>query len=328
MLDLDYCAESILSQAHGLDSSYSAYPDFNKALDTFSRSFRFYRANRYITQGMHLNLITHYCKSNGLAYQAISDILKIPNQGNLASQSILMNCKCTSQDSPILQLNNYGYTKPLQLLSSDQCNLVLKQLPCLSGSVLLNSGKYKDITSVDLGKLDQDVVLVNIPIRNLLRNAVATDIILDKISNPLLLDSWTRYRMKLVSGRLSISFRNSYQKDEAAQSWHFDLDGIGFLKQFIYLNDVTTSNGAHCYIPCTHLPGAKSDYLLRRGYSRITDDEMARYQSQTPHSITGKAGTGFWGSTLCWHKGGAVHDGYRVIMILEYSVSKFQLNVK
>ena len=137
------------------------------------------------------------------------------------------------------------------------------------------------------------------------------------------------YEATIVSGRLCYSLPSiDSVRDEAAQAWHFDLDGIGFIKQFIYLTPVDSSNGPHCYVPGTHLPGVKSDILLSHKYERISDDMMSLYQPQLHREVLGDAGTGFLGSTLCWHKGQSVMQGMRAMIIMEYSVSNFQLDVR
>ncbi len=51
---------------------------------------------------------------------------------------------------------------------------------------------------------------------------------------------------------------------ESAQLYHFDLDRIKWLKFFIYLTDVNSHNGPHCYVKGTHRPGAKPKDLLKR----------------------------------------------------------------
>ena len=116
--------------------------------------------------------------------------------------------------------------------------------------------------------------------------------------------------------------------DDAAQLYHFDLDRIKWLKIFVYINDVNEEQGPHYYIEGSHLTGAKPQYLLDRGYVRISDDEILKnYPKNKVKNITGKAGAVFAGDTKCWHKGTPVIKGKRMVLQLEYTANLFGGNV-
>lgn len=117
-------------------------------------------------------------------------------------------------------------------------------------------------------------------------------------------------------------------KEDAAQEYHFDLDRPKWLKIFIYLTDVNTDNGPHCYISKTHKVGSKPQQILNRGYVRISDQELEKYYSKNNFKeITGPAGTIVFGDTSCWHKGKPLTKGDRLILQLEYTSSLFGLNL-
>lgn len=110
----------------------------------------------------------------------------------------------------------------------------------------------------------------------------------------------------------------------AAQLYHFDLDRIKWLKIFIYINDVDENNGPHYYVRMSHISGNKPQELLDRGYERISDEEIERnYPKDDIIQLTGKAGSVIAGDTKCWHKGGFVRDGYRLVLQFEYTASLF-----
>lgn len=61
----------------------------------------------------------------------------------------------------------------------------------------------------------------------------------------------------------------------AAQLFHFDMDRPKWLKIFIYLTDVTSRNGPHTFVEGTHVNCGIPLALRRKGYARITDQEVA-----------------------------------------------------
>ena len=113
---------------------------------------------------------------------------------------------------------------------------------------------------------------------------------------------------------------------EAAQMYHYDLDTLKWIKVFLYLSDVTEESGPHCALPATHLPDSKHPTLLSRLYSRLSDNDIASYQRETPLSFTGPAGTIILGDTKAYHKGMPTLTGERILIQLFYSCSNFSLS--
>lgn len=114
---------------------------------------------------------------------------------------------------------------------------------------------------------------------------------------------------------------------EAAQLYHFDMDRVKWLKIFIYLNEVTLDNGPHSYIRGSHKVGAKPSHILKRGYVRIEDKELASFYKQEDFvTLTGKKGEIFAGDTKCWHKGNPLKKGDRLVLEFQYTSSLFGAN--
>lgn len=123
------------------------------------------------------------------------------------------------------------------------------------------------------------------------------------------------------------SFLNKKDSKEAAQFFHFDLERPKWLKIFIYLTDVDESKAPHTYIEGSHKTDSKPRQLLKKGYVRLDDSEVNEfYKEESVKKITGKKGTVFIGDTKCWHKGGNLRDGKRIILQLEFSSSLFGVN--
>jgi hypothetical protein len=106
----------------------------------------------------------------------------------------------------------------------------------------------------------------------------------------------------------------------AAQHFHFDLDGIKFLKFFFHLTDVGSKSGPHCYVRGSHR--RKPRALLRDG--RISDEEILQhYSADQIVEITGDRGTIFAADTRGFHKGKAIQSGERLMAQLEFATSLF-----
>lgn len=112
--------------------------------------------------------------------------------------------------------------------------------------------------------------------------------------------------------------------DEAAQLYHFDMDRLKWIKFFVYLTDVTTDTGPHCYVAKSHRPNGQKNDLLKRGYARLSDNDIAEhYPSKDVVEITGKRGTILSVDTRGFHKGKLPTIGHRLALELEFSISMF-----
>jgi hypothetical protein len=107
---------------------------------------------------------------------------------------------------------------------------------------------------------------------------------------------------------------------EAAQLYHFDMDRFKFIKFFIYLTDVDSSNGPHCYVRGSHkfMP----DQIWKDG--RIQDAEINKnFSKEDIIEITGKKGSIIAVDTRGLHKGKVLESGERLILQVEYTNSLF-----
>lgn len=143
--------------------------------------------------------------------------------------------------------------------------------------------------------------------------------------DPLITSIASEYLETPVSAIDSVlwySFPSESASSELAQLFHYDLDTIRWLKVFYYLSDVTEDSGPHSYVEGTHKAGAKTQALLDRGYSRISDRDMQENQEGVVRTVTGPAGTVILGDTRAFHKGHRVKTGYRLIFSPIYAASK------
>ena len=116
-----------------------------------------------------------------------------------------------------------------------------------------------------------------------------------------------------------------HMESAAAQRFHFDLDRSRFVKAFVYLTDVGSENGPHCYVrgSHTHVPadiqhdGRFDDALVARAFG---EDAIT--------TIEGPAGTVFFADTRGIHKGLPCRSGHRLIFQLEFACSLFGAPLK
>ncbi len=113
---------------------------------------------------------------------------------------------------------------------------------------------------------------------------------------------------------------------DAAQMFHFDFDPPPkWLLVFVYLTDVGADNGPHVYVRGSHKaghPAAKE--LLKRGYVRISDEEMAQsFGVENVVEIHGARGTVLAVDTRGFHKGKMLNHGHRLMAQLTFSYPVF-----
>lgn len=111
---------------------------------------------------------------------------------------------------------------------------------------------------------------------------------------------------------------------EAAQFYHFDLDRLKWLKVFVYLTDVGPQDGPHSFIQGSHVPGGIPEHFLKRGYARLSDEEVrAHYGSSAEVTFAAPRGTIIVEDTRGLHKGNPVAGHSRLILQLQFSNSLF-----
>lgn len=112
--------------------------------------------------------------------------------------------------------------------------------------------------------------------------------------------------------------------EDAAQYYHFDMDRPKWLKFFIYLTDVDTDTGPHTFIAGSQQTGGIPDSMLRKGYSRLTDEEVeGHYGNERVIEFVAPRGTIIAEDTRGLHKGKHVAKGDRLILQIQFSNTLF-----
>jgi hypothetical protein len=102
----------------------------------------------------------------------------------------------------------------------------------------------------------------------------------------------------------------------AAQLFHFDYDWPAFVKLFFYLTDVGPDDGPFVYVYGTH------EHKREWREGRIDDAYIQRTYGAQVQPMTGRAGDLIVADTAGYHKGERVVVGPRLMLQLEFSVSR------
>ena len=110
----------------------------------------------------------------------------------------------------------------------------------------------------------------------------------------------------------------TFTKEFAANIYHYDNDGPGFLKYFIYITDVEADTGAHRFIKGTHHPVKPDAFKMSKRYDE--DTLLNHFGVDKEIMFTAPAGTIIAEDTAGFHRGGTVSRDYRLLMQLQYGL--------
>jgi hypothetical protein len=111
---------------------------------------------------------------------------------------------------------------------------------------------------------------------------------------------------------------------DAAQFYHFDMDRPKWLKFFIYITDVESTNGPHTFVAGSHKSGGIPSSMLKKGYARLKDDEVeSAFDKKNIIEFAAPRGTIIAEDTRGLHKGKHVEQGDRLILQIQFSNSLF-----
>ncbi len=249
----------------------------------FYRGWKTFKKTGQTPEKANKAMIRLYCRTNGAFNEKIQKII-------------------SKENPPLLPIKNTSIVSQLE----EEGYAMLQPLPHDLTTKLFEFGKQKD-------SFTNEELLANPLIEELSHSEYFMDI------------ARGYFKSEPIFDRAYMWWLHPTKKPDSqkAQFYHFDLDRIKWLEFFIYLNDVTELNAPHHYIKGTHKVGIKDPKLLKRGYTRIPDEDLDLTDLKV---ITGKAGTVFVGDTKCWHKGGLVKKGKRLILEFQFTSSKFGAN--
>jgi hypothetical protein len=265
-------------------------------------------------------LISLYCSTNGKFNEDFQKKIEVDNPPIKAADK-LEGATGTIDQSAFKAINNElnenGYAKFDNKIPAPVCdklyNYALKaqaKIPPKYDSKII----YDPLNPVaEIYRFDMNDLVNNEDVQALMMDPVLINIARNYLQSEPIFDFPAMWWSTAFSKEAS---------SEAAQLYHFDMDRVKWLKVFIYLNDVTMDNGPHSYIRGSHKVGAKPAQILKRGYVRIEDKELAPfYKKEDFITLTGDRGEIFAGDTKCWHKGNPLKKGDRLVLEFQYTSS-------
>ncbi|MBE8985965.1 phytanoyl-CoA dioxygenase family protein [Nostoc sp. LEGE 12450] len=309
-------------------AEYSDDATFSKAIEIFLEGYHSFVETQFTPHEAYLNLRWLYCITNGYFNDLISDGI---NQFNCPYQldyksGVLGELDDVKISQIIQKINKDGFYVFEQKLSLDICER-LNYLALVTLSQPYPSISYDQKNIYDRRKLvapiykfDELDIVNNHDIQSLV------------VDTSILALAQSYLGCKPIQDSVVMWWSTNFEKEansKAAQLYHFDMDRIKFIKFFIYLSEVTTQNGPHCYVRGSHQ--SKPLELLQD--RRFLDSEIEQhYSKQDIVEIIGSAGTIIAADTRGFHKGKHLQSGERLVLQIEYANSLFgapynQLNI-
>ncbi|WP_339378367.1 phytanoyl-CoA dioxygenase family protein [Calothrix sp. NIES-2100] len=302
-----------------IDVFNRGYEHFIKNSQTPPQSYQAMRLLYFLTDGAFNNF-----------WMSLYSLFYLPYDLNTAKE-FLMPSSQSQAESIAKEIQEQGYYVFEDKVSSEICDRLLDfaySMPCNINIHNPSQPEYaiyqKEQPKAPTYHIDETKLIEN-------------PIIQDFISDRFLLEVAQSYCGSCVTNRntsmwWSTSILNGEASSRDAQLYHWDGDPIKFLNFFIYLTDVDTNNGPHCFVKGSHL--TKPISLLRDG--RFLDEEIEQYYEQDKIiEITGSRGTIIAADTRGFHKGKALKSGHRLIFQVTMATCLFgapynsiELNIK
>jgi hypothetical protein len=264
-----------------------------------------------------------YCMTNGTFNEFWVSFYSLffPKYLLLDQKGALRFSQSKEINNIVQEIRENGYHIFAQNLNSDICdrlvsfaeNTLCKLFPYYPE---ISSEKYirydrsqpKSVTY----RVDEQALAENPDIQNLIADLSIVSVVQEYLN--------CRVTLRDANMWWSTAFLGGVADSSSAQLYHWDGDAIKFINVFIYLTEVTSKNGPHCFIRYSHK--SKPEKLLRDG--RFSDKEIEGfYGKENIDELTGKKGTIIAADTRAFHKGKALESGERLILMLTFSVDLF-----
>ncbi len=117
------------------------------------------------------------------------------------------------------------------------------------------------------------------------------------------------------------SFPVKNVQKESAKNWHWDCDGIKWIKVFVYINNVDVTNGPHAFVEKSHM-----NWKVNDKSTRVTEDQiLSAYGQKAIKSFTAVRGTVIFEDTRGFHRGTPLLAGHRLVLQLQFNMDTFSL---
>jgi hypothetical protein len=297
-------------------------------LVTFPAGVIRYALTGFTPPSAHMAMINFFCASGGRSNDVINRIIswmdtKVDFQSRFG---VLGNLDQARLKEIVGSLNESGYFVFPNAISQEMCDR-LTRFALDTDANLRRMDHEPALTAPRLMRVDPEHpkgVRYDYPVDVLVDNSDVQSLLADH-SILLLAQAYLGACPKLDC--LSMWWHTAFQSrpdEEAAQLFHFDLDRPKWLKVFIYLTDVGPADGPHTFVAGSHRPGGIPLHLLKKGYARLTDQEvLEHYGKERIVEFCARRGTIVVEDTRGLHKGKPVTGSARLLLQLQLSNSLF-----
>jgi len=283
-----------------------------------------YALSRKTPAFAYQSMVNLFCITRGRANDFLSLLISLTKHSydfGGSADGVLGSMSGKDKIEVVSDLREQGYHVFEKRLPEELCDRLLEfavSNPCISRPMVgENSGKSirgryprKEPEAVRYDFATQDL-LDNMDVQRLLADMSFASVAQTYLGTSPVID--------VVSMWWHTAYSELPDKD-AAQFYHFDMDRPKWLKFFIYLTDVTTDSGPHTFIAGSHRTGGIPNSLLKKGYARLTDDEVeGHYGRDRVVEYEAPRGTIIAEDTRGLHKGKNVKRGDRLVLQIQYS---------
>ena len=245
-------------------------------------------------------------------------MLEIPNTGLLGKYSP------AELDRAASKLKSDGYVVFESVISPEMCQRILEESEKIPGKTRMMDNGNGVIEEKFFNRKSPTSVRFDYSGSNLISNKTLQRIVFDES----ILSFAQRYLgVAPILDLVAMWWHTTYAKSpdkEAAQWFHFDMDHLKWIKFFFYITDVDENTGPHTFVARSHKSLGIPFKLRRRGYVRLTDEEVAAsYTAELFKEFIGKRGTLIVEDTRGLHKGKHCISGDRLLFQLEFTASTF-----
>lgn len=290
--------------------------------------FAVYLVSKKTPAYAHFGMIGLFCLTQGSSNDALSRVigfLKRPYRLTKAD-GVLGDMAASEHREPIVaQLRSQGYYVFRECVPEELCNRLLQY-------AVSHRCNTRQMDGAAAGSLVETIyprgapqaVRYDFQTQDLLGNQDVQKLLAD-LSLVSLAQSYLGARP--TADVLTMWWHTDYSKipdSKAAQYFHFDMDRPKWLKYFIYLTDVGTANGPHSFVAGSHRTRGIPPHLLRKGYARLQDEEVAQvFDDRDVIEFAAPRGTIIAEDTRGLHKGKHVEAGDRLVLQIQFSNSLF-----
>jgi hypothetical protein len=307
----------------------TASPGFQEQLSNAARTLL--GAAAYVKNGRTPNfayqsMLQLFCATGGTSNDTMSSLLSLMHRpySLLDAHGVLGDFSGDDVETIGSDIRERGYHVFEQRLPESLCDELLSYAitsPCVRR--VTDGGERHDLKVESFPRANPDGVRYDFSEQDLINNPLIQRLMADR---SFIAVAQNYLQSQPIVDVVAMWWHVASQRPDkqAAQYWHFDMDRIKWLKFFVYLTDVGPENGPHCFVKGTHRSGGIPSSLLQKGYTRLTDEEVASsYTADKFIEFTAPRGTVIAEDTRGLHKGKHVTKGDRLIFQMQFSNSLF-----